>query len=533
MVGRPAVAGDPSTPRVPATAWGTARSLPIRVLALFGLLGFAASAIGSWIPSLWGDEAASIMSAERSWASLLPMLGTVDAVHGLYYALLHVWIDLFGASTFSVRLPSAIAIGIATAGVALLGTKLAGRTVGIIAAAMFIVLPRVTYMGEEARSYALTIALVVWLTVAFIALASSREKRVMPWVAFGALFAFACVLFIYTSLFVLVYAVIAWNMRADRPTLWRAGIALGSGGVIALPVIVISYLERNQIAFLASRSNNNPTGLFVSPWFDNLTLAILSWTLIVAGIVIGIAVTVRQRRGLTTPSKLVALYRPAARRLPSLLVVASAWLFIPGVLLWIGDRVTPLYSPRYLSSTSPAIVILVAIGIVAIARTVRAKWLVPILAVAVIAASLPTWYGQRGPYAKNGGTDWGTVAAAIEKRAAPGEAVVFDDNTRPSRKPRLALRLYPEAFTKLDDVGLITPFDETDGLWDVVVPAADSPALVDDYHTVWVVLATPSFTNAPESQAKVLPAFEEAGFTISDEVHLHRTVLYKMTRGQQ
>jgi hypothetical protein len=66
------------------------------------VIGAASSLVvitGSWIPSLWGDEAASIMSANRDWPSLLGMLGTVDVVHGLYYVALGQWIDLAGASS--------------------------------------------------------------------------------------------------------------------------------------------------------------------------------------------------------------------------------------------------------------------------------------------------------------------------------------------------------------------------------------------------------------------------------------------------
>ena len=74
-----------------------------------------ASFAGSWVPSLWGDETVSIMSAERSLPSLFSALGHIDAVHGGYYLFLHGWIGLFGASELSVRLPSAIAVGFAAA----------------------------------------------------------------------------------------------------------------------------------------------------------------------------------------------------------------------------------------------------------------------------------------------------------------------------------------------------------------------------------------------------------------------------------
>src|SRR6478736_9910378 len=96
---------------------------PWTIAIAFGLVAAAVSAAGSWIPSLWGDEAASVMSAKRPVGSLLTMLTHVDAVHGLYYLGLHGWIRLAGDSAFAIRLPSALAVGAAVAAV----TLIAGR----------------------------------------------------------------------------------------------------------------------------------------------------------------------------------------------------------------------------------------------------------------------------------------------------------------------------------------------------------------------------------------------------------------------
>ena len=85
---------------------GLHASLPWALGIVGAVVGFA----GSWIPSYWGDEAASVMSAERSWSSLAELLGNIDAVHGLYYALLRVWVGAFGTAEVATRLPSAIAV---------------------------------------------------------------------------------------------------------------------------------------------------------------------------------------------------------------------------------------------------------------------------------------------------------------------------------------------------------------------------------------------------------------------------------------
>jgi len=87
------------------------------VAAVAGGVSAVVSVTGSWIPSLWGDEAASLLSAERPLATLPQMIGHVDAVHATYYVLLHEWIRIAGTSAFAIRLPSALAVGAAAAAV--------------------------------------------------------------------------------------------------------------------------------------------------------------------------------------------------------------------------------------------------------------------------------------------------------------------------------------------------------------------------------------------------------------------------------
>ena len=81
-------AGGPRRIRRSAFAAASARR------SALGTLATVVSLLGSWIPSLWGDEAASAMSAQRSIPSLFRMLGHVDAVHGTYYLGLHAWVQV-------------------------------------------------------------------------------------------------------------------------------------------------------------------------------------------------------------------------------------------------------------------------------------------------------------------------------------------------------------------------------------------------------------------------------------------------------
>ncbi|RLP73671.1 hypothetical protein D9V32_14170 [Mycetocola tolaasinivorans] len=518
-----------TTPTSSAPVW---RTLPWPVLALLGLIAVAISVTGSWIPSLWGDEAASIMSAQRDWGSLWAMLGTVDAVHGLYYAFLHLWIDIFGASPFSVRLPSALAVGGAAILLARLATLLAGRGVGVVAALLFATVPRVTYYGTETRAYAFTMLLVIWLLLVLVRLVARREPRVLPWLGFAVLFALSSVVFIYTVLFVVVFAVIVIAMRPGLSIVLRAALWSALGAILAVPVVIYAYLEREQVAFLHSRDGLTMSALFETPWFSQQLPALIGWALIVIGLVLAVVAWLLRRSSGVRARALRDLYRPEDAALPGVLTVALPWLVVPSVLLALGTTVTPLYSPRYLAFTAPAIALLMAVGLVALTRLLRARWLVPILVIAVVWGSLPTYLGQRTPYPRNGGVDWNTLSETVAEHARPGDSIIFDQTAINAKKPRLAKYLYPEAFAGLKDVGLKTRFDDTDGLWDRAYSTAETVQRLDGAETVWLVRAGERFSTDQAKSDAYVTELERAGYEQTESFELHRSILvrFELTR---
>ena len=78
------------------------------------------------VPQLWRDELASWSAASRTLPQLWAMLHNIDAVLGLYYLGLHLWMAVFGDSATAMRLPSVIAMAAAAAVVALIGRRLGG-----------------------------------------------------------------------------------------------------------------------------------------------------------------------------------------------------------------------------------------------------------------------------------------------------------------------------------------------------------------------------------------------------------------------
>ena len=101
---------------------------------------------GAWAgrPSLWFDEGATISaSASRTLPELWKLLGHIDAVHGLYYLLMHGWFAIFPPTEFWSRVPSCLAVGAAAAGVVVFAKQFSGRGTALCAGAVFAILPRV------------------------------------------------------------------------------------------------------------------------------------------------------------------------------------------------------------------------------------------------------------------------------------------------------------------------------------------------------------------------------------------------------
>ncbi|MGW4930223.1 glycosyltransferase family 39 protein [Agromyces sp. NPDC004153] len=446
-----------------------------RVAAVVGSASAAVALAGSWIPSLWGDEAASIMSAQREWPSLFAVLGTVDAVHGFYYALLHFWIDLVGTSPFALRLPSGLAIGTAAAGLYLLVRTSAGWGVAVVAAAVFTVLPRVAQIAVEARPTPFAVAIAVWLTLLLLRLVDLRARGAWWWVYAGGL-ALGTYLFLYVILLVPVHvvAVVAGTLdrrrrEARTPRIRPFLLAWSCAVVLAVPICVIAVLQRRQVAFRGSQPAVTFETVVVAPWFMLPTLAFAGWVLIA----IGIAAAVVHR------------HDPSWRGRTRLLVLSAAWAVIPAAaLLLVTAFATPVYTARYLVLTAPAAAIAISVG-VSVLPWRRSH----VIAAALIAAlALPAIVDQRLPYAKNFGTDWQSVSAVVAEHSVVGDGIVFDESVRPSLRPRLAMYTYPEGFHGLVDLALVRSHDETDGLWDVTAPLSVVDHRLEGVDRVLVVL---------------------------------------------
>lgn len=471
--------------------------------------------LGAGVPSYWGDEAASVLSAERSWPSLFAELSTVDAVHGLYYSLLHLWIGVFGSTEWSTRALSALGIGVLAAGVVVLGERWFDRRIGVLAGILIAVIPRAGVLAIETRGYAIAAAAAVWVTILFVRLVD-RDGRRRGWILYGVAVAVSATFFLYLLLMPLVHLTVllvdrAWTRHPRVLRRWLVSMVLAA--VLALPIMMSAQQQKGQVEFLARRGYMTPTGWFVTPWFGHVGAAALLIPVLLIGIIA------------------VVLRRPRREGAAPVIV----WLLAPGIVLVLIDVLfSPTFNPRYLSFSLGAVAMLLASGVWAILDLARGvagrRGLLGSSAVLIILGALllaPEFVHERGVYAKDGGADGRAAAAQVASIGRPGDTVLFGTGTRPSRAPRLVYRLYPEAFQGMSDPQLITAAEDTDGLWDRLA-TVESVAPELSAGTVWL-LETGSTGSADADVA----ALQRAGFTEVSRTDINRTVVYEFRKGTQ
>ncbi|MBL7201766.1 MAG: glycosyltransferase family 39 protein [Anaerolineae bacterium] len=115
---------------------------------------------------LWLDEAFSIWMARQPVPEILSWLVRIDQHPPLYYLLLHLWLR-FGDSAATVRALSALLSTLTIPVFYLTGRRLAGRSVGLLAALLLALSPFHVRFAQEARMYAL---LTLSISIALLAL---------------------------------------------------------------------------------------------------------------------------------------------------------------------------------------------------------------------------------------------------------------------------------------------------------------------------------------------------------------------------
>lgn len=465
----------------PGPGGARGRLLDPLFIALFATVVSAAWACR---PSLWFDEGATISaSASRTLPELWRLLSHIDAVHGAYYLLMHGWFAVFPPTEFWSRFPSSLAVGAAAAGVTVFTKQFSTRPTAVCAGAIFAILPRTTWAGMEARPYAFVAAAAVWLTVLFVAAVRRNGRRGWVWYALGLML--AILLNLNLVLLVPVYGamlpLLAPRGARKSPVLWWVG-----GSVVAVaamtPFILFAHNQVWQVNWIYPVSWHYAFDIVLRQYFDHsVAFAIASAVLIVAAVV----------------TRLAGGPAPAAD-LRRLLVIAAAWMVIPTALVVVYSAVIePIYYPRYLIFTAPAMAVVLAGCIVTVARR---PWPIAGAVLLFAVAAVPNYlFVQRWPYAKEG-WDYSQVADLISSHAAPGDCLMVDNTVPWKPGPiRALLATRPAAFRSLIDVERGGYGPKVGSLWDGHVAVWLATAKINKCPAIWTI--TNKDNSLPDHQA--------------------------------
>lgn len=474
-------------------------------------------------PSLWFDESATISASfSRSLPELWKLLGHIDAVHGLFYLLMHGWFGMFPATEFWCRVPGCLAVGVAAAGVVVLARQFLPRSTAVYAGVMFAILPRVTWAAIEARSYALQAAAAVWLTVLLIT--AIRRHKGWLWVLYSLALMVAIALNVYLVLLVPVYAVVTPMLRRQRSVVWWWAITSAVAVGALTPLMLFAHGQSFQVAWIHSLTWHTILDVVLHQYFDNsVPFAIMTALVFVA------ALTIRFTGRWTSAGD--------TRRI---LIICAVWIALPTAISLIYSALSdPFYYPRYLFFTVPAMAIVIAVAIVTVAH--RPRWAALAL-VALTVAAFPNYLlSQRQRYAKEG-WDYSDVADLITAQAKPGDCLLVDNTVGWLPGPvRALLAARPAAFQPLVDVGRGVPAPKRETLWDGHVAVWLIVGRLYQCTTLWTI--TTHDTNLPNHEAgKSLPAGrgfvrapaylvpKNVGFHIVERWQFHRTQVVKSTR---
>ncbi|MFJ5847388.1 glycosyltransferase family 39 protein [Streptomyces sp. NPDC092903] len=338
--------------------------------------------------AVWHDEAVTIGLSSRDLPDLWQTSGHVDAVHGLYYLLMHGLFDVFGTGVVVLRLPSVLAAAAAAGGVAAIGRHLAGPRAGLCAGVVFVVLPGVQRYAQEGRSYALVCALVVWATYALVR-AVERERRCM-WAAYTALLLTACLVHEFAVLALAAHAL--GVRRAMRRTFVTAAVCVALG---LAPLVLVSMRQSTQVG-----------------WLDATKPYEYARFSLMAGVALAAAwISVAGRRTRTAYER-------------RLVLLGLGLFLVPTGLLMLLALAKPLYLDRYVLYGVAGLALLLGAAFdqaLRRGRMIRAG--VVVAAVTACAALVPAALDLRTPASRS--DDVTALAAVLRETVRPDDGVVY------------------------------------------------------------------------------------------------------------
>jgi mannosyltransferase len=356
-----------------------------------GIVATLVCVAGASTVSHSSDELATLSAARRSAAGLWELAQHIDGHFLPYYAFMHLWLE-FGQAEWWMRLPSALATGVATALIADLGRRMSSWPAGLAAAVVHVALPSVSYHGQNARSYAFAAAAAVLATWALYRAIEEPGRRRSWWGYAAAVALLGC-----TQVFALLVtaAHLAAVVLYGRGVAPRVLACLAAGFVPGAVWAVVGFAERHAISWITLPG---PDVFLALP-------KMIGGTALAGGALFLLAAAAPFLRRHGTDRLWVALL--------------AGWALLPPLALFaVSHLITPVYVDRYLFATVPGYALLAGLALAALPRPPA------VLAVAgVLAAGFPGQLDVRGEDGHH--ENFPRAARILASEARPGDALVY------------------------------------------------------------------------------------------------------------
>jgi 4-amino-4-deoxy-L-arabinose transferase-like glycosyltransferase len=383
--------------------------------------------------SLWYDEGISAHQLTRSFGEII-RAAALDTHPPGYYWTLKAWGEAFGSSELALRSLSA-AWGVAMVVLTfLIGRRLFGTVVGVVAALLLAVAPLAVYYSQEVRMYAQVSALALLAAYAY------TRRAYWLYTLAGIVTLYSQYLGIAMLAALNVHALIWWRERSRRQ--WLIWLAANAAIAIAFLPWLPTFIDQQSHAL--NTSPRTALGLLVDtltayaggvahsdalPWAGAAQLDALPWSgaaqldavpWLGAGHFDLLLWSGAALVGLAVAGVLSAFVQRGRGSAEAATLALLMWLLPLGLVIALGFR-SGLFEVRYLVVSLPGLLLLAALGLV---RIVHWPALVPIAtAVALVPAALGLSAQYFDPALAR--DDYRDLVARIEQNAQPGDAVVL------------------------------------------------------------------------------------------------------------
>ena len=362
--------------------------------------------------SFWYDEAVSAYLVKSSYADLFSGRAKDNGNPPAYSICAKAWSSLFGSSEFGFRSFSMLCGVLTVPLLALVGRRLLGSDVGLLAAGLLAISPLEIELSNEARTYALLHLLAVantWFFVVWV-----QRRRPIDLILYGITASLGWYSHYYAPSLQLAQAM-ALLFLPDFRKVWLPWIySILAAFLLWSPWLPVFVQQLRTPGNLVRVPGESWVMQFVATpitfglgrtfaWRDSPR-----WMLGVAGVVVFVT--------LLCPVA-IGIWQTLRRR--SVGVLLSGWFLVPIVgpliLALLGK---PIYSHRYASVGLPAFLLLAAFGL----EQLRPSWRATILALLLVLTSISLFRYATQPFKD----DWRSAAPTILAGLDDSELLVFD-----------------------------------------------------------------------------------------------------------